>query len=194
MYFCDASMKGPGKPQTKDKPMPLKLKHFSLPAFWLTTRIKRFDPCSHFMIFGEPRGGSTWLAETLCALIPSTAMLWEPINPQDVKALREIGFGSRQYIPEHADWNDAKDYLLQAPTRELQRILADWGISCHERLDEIAKRPSSTVRTNVHVDDVEKQLRKWQVFFSADTIAGMQCVLDHFGIDIYSSKSPLPQI
>ena len=59
------------------------------------------------LIFSDPRGGSTWLAEMLSA-IPETAVLWEPLNIAADSPFRRIGFGWRQFIPAEEKWPEAK--------------------------------------------------------------------------------------
>ena len=67
-----------------------------------------FNPKNNFLIFSDPRGGSTWLAE-LISLIPKTAVIWEPLNITEKNTFKKIGFGWKQYIPEDAIWNDAEN-------------------------------------------------------------------------------------
>jgi len=47
----------------------------------------------------QPRGGSTWLAETLRAL-PDYEMIWEPFNPQWNPSCIEAGFTWHNYISD----------------------------------------------------------------------------------------------
>ena len=68
---------------------------------------KRFVPENALVVAGDPRGGSTWLAE-LINEIPRTAMLWEPLAINNVRQFESLGFGWRQYIPEDEEWHEAK--------------------------------------------------------------------------------------
>ena len=73
----------------------------------LLSKFKNLDPKNAISLFCDPRGGSTWLAETL-ACIPNTLLLNEPLHLKNVKSLWKINFGWRQYIPENAQWEEAK--------------------------------------------------------------------------------------
>jgi hypothetical protein len=74
---------------------------------YVVGRLKRFDPLANLVIFSEPRGGSTWLAECL-ARLPHTVVLWEPLNIREMPRFRRLGFAWRQPIPEDADWEPAR--------------------------------------------------------------------------------------
>lgn len=71
-----------------------------------------FDPGEALMIFSDPRGGSTWITE-MVQQIPRTAVVWEPLNLNSTDAFRKIGFGWRQYIPEDAEWEEARGTFEQ---------------------------------------------------------------------------------
>ena len=75
------------------------------------SKILNYDPINNFIIFSEPRGGSTWVTEII-SLIPRTAIIWEPLHLDYAKNFREINFGWRQYIPENYKWDEAY-YLFQ---------------------------------------------------------------------------------
>ena len=70
--------------------------------------LARFAPEDALIVFGNSRGGSTWLAETLRS-IPKTCMIWEPeeVNLGETQFTR-IGFGLSQQIPISADWPEAR--------------------------------------------------------------------------------------
>lgn len=55
----------------------------------------------------DPRSGSTWLSELLCASTPS-AVIWEPFHRDHVRQIREIDFAWRQYIPAGEQWPEAE--------------------------------------------------------------------------------------
>lgn len=71
------------------------------------SKTKRFEVNDALLICGDPRGGTTWLAE-LIKLLPTTAMLWEPLAVAKVNQFKSVGFQWRQYIPEHESWPEAK--------------------------------------------------------------------------------------
>lgn len=71
-----------------------------------------FNPQDAFIICGDPRGGTTWLAELITQL-PETTMLWEPLAVSMVKEVEGLGFQWRQFIDEHAEWQEAKQLFSQ---------------------------------------------------------------------------------
>ena len=75
----------------------------------LLRTFKNLKGQNQFLIFSDPRGGSTWLAEILES-IPGTAIVWEPLNIKYVKPFSDLNFGWRQYIPENESWHEA--YLV----------------------------------------------------------------------------------
>ncbi len=94
---------------------------------------KKFMPENQFIIFSDPRGGSTWLAEML-STIPTTALIWEPLNIGYMNQFRDLGFGWRQYIPENVIWPEALNTFNQVLGG---KILNEWTLlktSTHEYL------------------------------------------------------------
>lgn len=77
----------------------------------LSKRIS-FNPQDAYIICGDPRGGTTWLAE-LISQLPDTALLWEPLAVSKVKEVESLGFQWRQFIDEHAEWQEAKQLFSQ---------------------------------------------------------------------------------
>ncbi len=83
-------------------------------------------------VFASPRGGSTWLAETLKSLTNAT-LVWEPLfvynqykinnfNPFAYPERQKSGMGWHQYIPEHEDWSDAKDFFDQLFSKKIVNL------------------------------------------------------------------------
>lgn len=72
------------------------------------SKVRSFDPLDNFMIFSDPRGGSTWLSEVV-SLVPNTVVLWEPLNQRWVRHFDALDFAKRQYIPEDAVWPEAEE-------------------------------------------------------------------------------------
>ena len=66
-----------------------------------------FDTGNALILTGDPRSGSTWFSNLILSL-PGTTLLWEPLTVTKVKAFEELGFSWRQYIPETADWPEAR--------------------------------------------------------------------------------------
>jgi hypothetical protein len=68
---------------------------------------KLFSEDKTLIVCGDPRGGSTWLAETLAEL-PETVLLWEPLHLKYAGSFKKLGFNWRQHIPADAEWAEAK--------------------------------------------------------------------------------------
>lgn len=73
----------------------------------LLNQILDFKPENAVVIFGDPRGGSTWLAEIINT-IPRSVVVWEPLHPALDSCFKKIGFSARQYIPMNAEWDNAR--------------------------------------------------------------------------------------
>ncbi|WP_424963352.1 sulfotransferase domain-containing protein [Ekhidna sp.] len=73
---------------------------------WIASQSKR-KPEDAIVIFSDPRGGSTWLAQILSA-IPKSAIVWEPLHLDYNQSIERLGFSWRQHIPIDATWNEAK--------------------------------------------------------------------------------------
>lgn len=68
---------------------------------------KKFEPEKAILLFCDPRGGSTWLSEILQQNL-KVSLIWEPLHVGQNPNFEKIGFGYRQYIPEDAEWAEAK--------------------------------------------------------------------------------------
>lgn len=73
-------------------------------------RLSTYDPSGHLIVFSDPRGGSTWLAQILLS-VSRTALLWEPLNVAFVSHYDDLEFSLRQHIPREADWPEARHRL-----------------------------------------------------------------------------------
>ncbi|WPP52613.1 sulfotransferase domain-containing protein [Catalinimonas niigatensis] len=73
----------------------------------LAMRHKEFNPENAILIFSDPRGGSTWLAQ-LIQHIPNTAVVWEPLHLKEGSYFKHLNFGWRQHIPKDANWSEAR--------------------------------------------------------------------------------------
>lgn len=70
--------------------------------------ISGFESNDAMIIAGDPRGGTTWLAEMVKG-IPKTAMIWEPLMISEVAAFKRLGFQWRQYIDESDSWPETRE-------------------------------------------------------------------------------------
>ncbi|HET6724732.1 MAG TPA: sulfotransferase domain-containing protein [Gammaproteobacteria bacterium] len=73
-------------------------------------RINDFDPEGNLLIISSPRGGSSWITD-LISTLPKTVVLWEPLHLDASSAFRELNFCWQQYIPEDANWDEAKQAI-----------------------------------------------------------------------------------
>lgn len=81
-----------------------------------------FAPEENLIIAANERGGSTWLSELL-HLIPGTAVYTEPLYLLPLNPFRRLGFTWNQYIPEDAEWPEARA-LFESLLRG--RVLSSW--------------------------------------------------------------------
>lgn len=71
---------------------------------------KKLNPENAILTFSEARGGSTWLAETLNKL-QGTVVSYEPLAVNEDPILSNLKFHWRQYIPENADFPEARFFF-----------------------------------------------------------------------------------
>lgn len=83
-------------------------------------------------IFASPRGGSTWLAQTLKELTNST-LVWEPLfrhqqykinflNPFAYPEIAESKLFWNQYIPENAEWKEAEVFFSKLFSKQIVNL------------------------------------------------------------------------
>jgi len=83
---------------------------------WLRRRLRslrphlEFSPEDAIFLSGEPRGGTTWLAEIIRRSSP-TAVVWEPFTGDKKNPFRKLGIHWRQNIPPDADWPEMSTSL-----------------------------------------------------------------------------------
>ena len=70
----------------------------------------RINYKSNILISANPRGGSTWLASIFSA-IPRSYILYEPISTVYMPSVIKLNFSRRQFIPENAQWEQAKIFF-----------------------------------------------------------------------------------
>jgi hypothetical protein len=71
---------------------------------------KKIDTNETIMIAGAPRSGTTWLTELLMTL-PDYTSIMEPLNPIWFPEAFKIGFKSRTYLPQDAEWMEGENYF-----------------------------------------------------------------------------------
>jgi hypothetical protein len=75
--------------------------------YQVVSRFKNLNPENAIALFCDPRGGSTWLAETF-KCIPDSMIIDEPVHLNNIKQFKKLGFSWRQYIPEEQKWNEIR--------------------------------------------------------------------------------------
>jgi hypothetical protein len=107
------------------------------------------DPHRDLLLFGDPRGGTTWLQEVL-GHIPNTAVLWEPLHTGHVRDFDSIGFTCRApeyrrcaYIPEDHRRPDAEELF----DRVLRGKAFNWWTSFATNGAEIMKAERLLVKS-----------------------------------------------
>lgn len=69
---------------------------------------KTYYPTQNHLIFGSPRGGSTWMMKII-QTITKEPIIWEPLHLRTKNdSFRKLNFGWRQYIPEDVVWGEAQ--------------------------------------------------------------------------------------
>jgi hypothetical protein len=98
--------------------------------FLLLRRLCNFNPEENLIISSSPRGGSAWMAQ-LIHTIPKTAVLAEPLYPRPTNPFKTLQFNWDQYIPENAQWSEARD-VFSAVFRG--KFLTNWSSSAYSLL------------------------------------------------------------
>ncbi|SKB60135.1 hypothetical protein SAMN05660776_2015 [Salegentibacter holothuriorum] len=71
-------------------------------------KVKGYSENKNHYVFADPRGGSTWLMEII-QTIKKEPVIWEPLYLKLKNSpFKKLNFGWRQYIPEDAEWEEAK--------------------------------------------------------------------------------------
>ena len=84
------------------------------------------------------------------------------------------------------------EHLLRRPKEEVERIFGRWGRPLPEAALEKLREPSASTKEATFQESIEKQLAKWRTSFTADELARMEAVLDHFEVAHYRADSPFP--
>lgn len=107
----------------------LKFYYYLKPFGFNSLSNKHFNTLS---VFASPRGGSTWLAESIKTLTNST-LVWEPLfvynqykfnlfNPFAYPERAKSGMGWHQFIPEGESWKEAEEFFNQLFAREIVNL------------------------------------------------------------------------
>ena len=78
--------------------------------------------------------------------------------------------------------------LLERRTTEVHRILDALGEPVPQGLDAQLNEPSHSAADDLTVDDIERQLSKWQQRLDADQIDTVLSLVDTFGLTVYTEE------
>lgn len=96
------------------------------------------------LICGTPRSGTTWVAQTIAA-DPGSAVLFEPLHPDNVPLVRQAGFSWMQYVPPGTDWPSGERVLRRIFEG---RILNAWTAQEIDRPQRVTTWVVKCVRAN----------------------------------------------
>ena len=101
-------------------------------------------------------------------------------------------------VPLRSERND-KDWitiyyerLLMHPREEVERIFQRWNLPIPDAALEKLRKPSASTKEATFQQSIEKQLAKWEAFFTPDQLARMEAVLDYFEVTHYRADSAFP--
>lgn len=117
------------------------------PVLLRTFPNRRYDLRNTLAIAGGPRSGTTWLAELICAAVPRSAMLFEPLHVGNVAAAAAAGFKWRTYLQPGDDWPEGEAFLRRAR----QGRVVNWHTTSHIPLHR-AVRPKVWVAKFIHAN------------------------------------------
>ncbi|MGB3467290.1 MAG: hypothetical protein WBA74_18550 [Cyclobacteriaceae bacterium] len=103
-------MRIPGYWRIENKLTDLKLKRYQ--------KKNNFNPLDNYLIFSDPRGGSTWITE-LVKEVTSSPVIWEPLAVRKMPEFKNLDFAWRQFIPEEREWPEARDLFEQVFSGQL---------------------------------------------------------------------------
>lgn len=89
-----------------------------------------YDLRDTLVVAGGPRSGTTWLAELVCAAVPRSAMLFEPLHVGNVPAAAVAGFQWRTYLEPGDGWPEGEAFLQRA----LEGRVINWHTTSHVAL------------------------------------------------------------
>lgn len=85
------------------------------------------------------------------------------------------------------------EHLLTDPRKEIDRIFGRWCLPVPENIFSQIGKPSQTTKRATFLAGAEKQLSKWQSFFTESDIEKMLAILKYFGIKQYGEGVyPIP--
>ncbi len=94
---------------------------------WLIRRTSTSSPdCGQTLVVaGSPRSGTTWLSELL-ATLPGAAVLFEPLQSNQVESARRLGFHRGTYLEPGQDAPERQRFMRQALSGQ---VLDHWTTS-----------------------------------------------------------------
>jgi len=77
--------------------------------------------------------------------------------------------------------------LIRNPENEIERIFQRWGMEIPEKVGRQIKKASATTKDATFLDNIDKQCRKWKLFFDQHQISKMSAVLQYFEVKHYTT-------
>ncbi|SHE88102.1 Sulfotransferase domain-containing protein [Psychroflexus salarius] len=98
-------------------------------------------PEQNILFFGDPRGGTTWMGETLSQLF-DLPLLWEPMLARKDSRFSKFNFAARPYLPE-----DLNEQAIKKAFSDLfdGKNIDHWEIQ-HTTPKKLAKRKAALIK------------------------------------------------
>ena len=98
-------------------------------------------PEQNILFFGDPRGGTTWMGETLSNLF-QLPILWEPMLPRKDSRFVKHQFAPRQFLPD-----DLQDASIKSSFEDLfsGKHIDHWEIQ-HTTASDLAKAKAAIIK------------------------------------------------
>lgn len=147
---------------------------------WFNAQI-HLEQEKNILFFGDPRGGTTWMAETLVQLF-ELPLLWEPMLPRKDSRFAKFGFASRQYLPE-----DLEDKNIHQSFSDLfyGKGIDHWEIQ-HTSVSELKRAKAAIIkftRGNMLLPYITQQFSfdKKPIYMLRNPLAVVASQLKHVG-------------
>lgn len=102
------------------------------------------DPTQTIVVCGTPRSGTTWIAAA-AATLPGAGVLFEPLHPGRVPAVRRAGVGWLRYVRAGDAWPEGEQLMARVLRGE---VLNAWTASELRRPRRVSRWVVKCVRAN----------------------------------------------
>lgn len=149
-------------------------------------------PEKNILFFGDPRGGTTWMGETLSQLF-DLPLLWEPMLARKDSRFSKFNFASRPYLPE--DLNDQS--IFEAFSHLFHgKGIDHWEIQ-HTTASDLAKAKAAIIkftRGNMILPYLTANFHfeKKPIYMLRNPFAVVASQLKHFGWQNMHARFQIP--